>query len=91
MTDMVATLEGRSDVFRYAWFTGRVSPDPHYSSLLGVSGQLTSLGKLYLFPAALTRSGQTARRLDAAGGEAGQRGHAAHLLRDTALRRAHAR
>ena len=48
MTSMVATLEGRSDVFRYAWFTGRVSPDPHYSSLLGASGQLTGLGKLYL-------------------------------------------
>ncbi len=48
MTSMVATLEGRSDVFRYAWFTGRVSPDPHYSSLLGGTGQLTGLGKLYL-------------------------------------------
>ena len=48
MTDMVSTLEGRSDVFRYAWFTGRVSPDPHYSSLLGASGQLTGLGQLYL-------------------------------------------
>ncbi len=48
MTSMVATLEGRSDVFRYAWFTGRVSPDPHYSSLLGATGQLTGLGKLYL-------------------------------------------
>ena len=48
MTSMVATLEGRSDVFRYAWFTGRVSPDPHYSSLLGASGQLTGLGQLYL-------------------------------------------
>ena len=48
MTSMVATLEGRSDVFRYAWFTGRVSPDPHYSSLLGGTGQLTGLGELYL-------------------------------------------
>jgi Glycosyl hydrolase catalytic core len=48
MTEMVATLEQRSDVFRYAWFTGRVSPDPHYSSLLGAPGRLTTLGQLYL-------------------------------------------
>src|SRR5262249_28681724 len=48
MTEMVATCESRSDVFRYAWFTGRVSPDPHFSSLLGAPGQLTALGKLYL-------------------------------------------
>ena len=48
MTSMVATCEGRSDVFRYAWFTGRLSPDPHYDSLLGGSGQLTELGQLYL-------------------------------------------
>jgi hypothetical protein len=48
MTSMVATCEGRADVFRYAWFTGRVSPDPHFSSLLSTSGALTDLGKLYL-------------------------------------------
>ena len=48
MTEMVATLENRSDVFRYAWFTGRVSPDPHFSSLLGAPGRLTKLGQLYL-------------------------------------------
>jgi hypothetical protein len=36
------------DVFRYAWFTGRVSPDPHFSSLLGSPGVLTPLGQLYL-------------------------------------------
>ena len=48
MTDMVATCEGRADVFRYAWFTGRVTNDVHYSSLLGASGQLTGLGQLYL-------------------------------------------
>jgi Glycosyl hydrolase catalytic core len=48
MTDMVNTCETRTDVFRYAWFTGRVSPDPHFSSLLGASGQLTGLGQLYL-------------------------------------------
>jgi len=41
MTSMVATCESRSDVFRYAWFTGRLSPDPHYTSLLGATGQLT--------------------------------------------------
>ncbi|HWZ59911.1 MAG TPA: glycoside hydrolase family protein [Gemmatimonadaceae bacterium] len=48
MTDMVATCEGRADVFRYAWFTGRWTPDPHYTSLLGAAGQLTGLGALYL-------------------------------------------
>jgi hypothetical protein len=48
MTDMVKTCETRADVFRYAWFTGRVSPDPHFDSLLGATGQLTELGKLYL-------------------------------------------
>ncbi len=48
MTSMVQTLESRSDVFRYAWFTGRVNPDPHFSSLLGNPGQLTGLGQLYL-------------------------------------------
>ena len=48
MTAMVATCEQRSDVFRYAWFTGRWSPDPHYTSLLGAPGQLTALGDLYL-------------------------------------------
>lgn len=48
MADMVATCENRTDVFRYAWFTGRWSPDPHFTSLLGASGQLTDLGKLYL-------------------------------------------
>jgi Glycosyl hydrolase catalytic core len=45
---MVNTCETRSDVFRYAWFTGRVNPDPHFDSLLGASGQLTALGQLYL-------------------------------------------
>jgi hypothetical protein len=45
---MVATCESRADVFRYAWFTGRWNPDPHYTSLLGASGQLTGLGALYL-------------------------------------------
>ena len=48
MQDMVATCESRADVFRYAWFTGRLNPDPHFSSLLGAPGQLTALGQLYL-------------------------------------------
>jgi hypothetical protein len=48
MTAMVATCESRSDVFRYAWFTGRISPDPHFSSLLEAPGVLTPLGALYL-------------------------------------------
>jgi hypothetical protein len=48
MTEMVGTCESRSDVFRYAWFTGRLSPDPHFTSLLGATGVLTPLGTLYL-------------------------------------------
>ena len=48
MTDMVATCESRADVFRYAWFTGRINPDPHFDSLLGADGQLTALGQLYV-------------------------------------------
>ncbi len=48
MTSMVATCEDRSDVFRYAWFTGRVSPDPHFDSLLGAPGHLSTLGNWYI-------------------------------------------
>lgn len=48
MQEMVALLEARSDVFRYAWFTGRWSNDTHYTSLLGADGQLTELGQYYL-------------------------------------------
>lgn len=48
MTSMVSNLETRGDVFRYAWFTGRVSPDPHFSSLLAGAGVLTGLGQEYL-------------------------------------------
>jgi hypothetical protein len=48
MREMVAICERRADVFRYAWFSGRVSPDPHHSGLLGAPGQLTGLGRLYL-------------------------------------------
>ncbi len=48
MTGMVNDLEGRGDVLRYSWFTGRVSPDPHFDSLLGATGQLTALGQQYI-------------------------------------------
>ena len=48
MQDMVSTLETRADVFRYAWFTGRVSPDPHFDSLFSGTGELTPLGSEYL-------------------------------------------
>jgi len=48
MTDMVAICEERADVFRYAWFTGRWNPDPHFTSLLAGTGQLSALGKHYL-------------------------------------------
>ncbi len=48
MKEMVALCESRSDVFRYAWFTGRWNNDTHYSSLLSGNGQLTELGSYYL-------------------------------------------
>ncbi|WP_423193606.1 glycoside hydrolase family protein [Cupriavidus sp. H18C2] len=48
MREMVATCEQRPDVFRYAWFTGRWRPDPHFTSLLGADGELTELGRYYL-------------------------------------------
>jgi len=58
--DMVATLEGRSDVLRYAWFTGRWPNDTHATSLLAGSGQLTPLGQNYLnLPAAPAPCGTT--------------------------------
>lgn len=49
MTDMVATCESRSDVFRYAWFTGRWPDEANrHTSLLDQSGELTELGRHYL-------------------------------------------
>jgi Glycosyl hydrolase catalytic core len=48
MSQMVAVCEQRADVFRYAWFTGRLSPDPHFTSLLGSNGALSELGQYYL-------------------------------------------
>ncbi|MCO5979295.1 glycoside hydrolase family protein [Ideonella sp. NS12-5] len=48
MSDMVATCEARADVLRYAWFTGRWSPDPHFTSVLAAAGTLTELGQHYL-------------------------------------------
>jgi len=48
MKEMVGICEYRSDVVRYAWFMGRMSPDPHFSSLLGANGVLTEVGQYYL-------------------------------------------
>ncbi|OWQ92273.1 hypothetical protein CDN99_08035 [Roseateles aquatilis] len=47
MADMVKLCESRADVVRYAWFTGRWSPDPHFTSLLASPGALTELGQQY--------------------------------------------
>jgi hypothetical protein len=55
MTEMVTLLEGRADVARYAWFTGRWPNDTHHASLLGADGQLTELGRHYLSLPAGTR------------------------------------
>ncbi len=48
MEEMVAACEERDDVFRYAWFIGRMDNDQHFTSLLGAKGQLTELGQLYI-------------------------------------------
>jgi Glycosyl hydrolase catalytic core len=48
MSEMVALCESRADVFRYAWFTGRLDKDPHHASLLGADGELTALGRHYI-------------------------------------------
>jgi hypothetical protein len=49
MTQMVALAEGRSDVFRYAWFMGRWPNDVHHTSIFqDEAGQLTALGEAYL-------------------------------------------
>lgn len=48
MAEMVAVCENRTDVFRYAWFTGRMNDDPHFSSLLNEEGKLTELGQHYI-------------------------------------------
>ncbi|GGP25629.1 glycosyl hydrolase [Silvimonas amylolytica] len=46
--DMVKTLETRSDVFRYAWYTDRVTGNPVYINLLAGPGQLTNMGSQYV-------------------------------------------
>ena len=48
MRDMVNTCETRSDVYRYAWFTGRWSDPARFTSLLGAPGVLTALGRQYI-------------------------------------------
>jgi len=49
MEQMVSICENRDDVFRYAWFYGRVIPDNHFTSLFGPNpGELTILGETYL-------------------------------------------
>ncbi len=56
MTELVATCERRADVVRYAWFTGRWSPDPHHTSVLAGEGELTALGRHYVaLPAGAAR------------------------------------
>jgi hypothetical protein len=47
MTDAVAYLESEPAVFRYSWFSGRNNEIPNIN-LLGASGVLTELGKLYV-------------------------------------------
>jgi hypothetical protein len=44
MEDTVELLEHDKDVARYAWFMSRAGS----TSILGASGQLTSLGQLYV-------------------------------------------
>jgi len=48
MSEMVALCERREDVFRYAWFTGRVNPDPYFQRLFEGDGELSALGRHYI-------------------------------------------
>jgi len=49
MTEMVNVCESRADVERYAWFMGRWTPDPHFTSIFGdTPGELTAVGDAYL-------------------------------------------
>lgn len=50
LDEAVPLLEGRADVFRYAWFIGRSSPvNPAWPiDLLGAEGELTPLGQTYV-------------------------------------------
>jgi hypothetical protein len=46
--EAVPLLEGRADVFRYAWFTGRRNDTTWPVDLLGADGALTPLGEEYV-------------------------------------------
>jgi hypothetical protein len=51
MADMVGTCEARPDVFRYAWFTGRLGAndqDVHHTALLAGADELTDVGRHYI-------------------------------------------
>ncbi|MBB5192235.1 hypothetical protein HNQ50_002976 [Silvimonas terrae] len=45
---MVQTLETRSDVFRYAWYTDRAYGNPFFINLMAGPGQLTHMGTQYV-------------------------------------------
>jgi Glycosyl hydrolase catalytic core/Alpha-L-arabinofuranosidase B (ABFB) domain len=74
MAEMVATLESRSDVVRYSWFTGRWDNDIHSTSLLGGPGQLTDLGRAYLTQPFTFTSAAPIPPVDGAGGGTGSSG-----------------
>jgi len=45
---MTNILETRSDVYRYAWYTSRLSGNPLFINLLSGPGQLTAMGSQYV-------------------------------------------
>lgn len=45
MREAIPILEGRADVYRYAWFSGDPMPN---ARLLNADGSLTALGKIYV-------------------------------------------
>lgn len=44
---MIQVCEGRQDVERYAWFTGRWDNDIHFTQILLGNGILSDLGNVY--------------------------------------------
>lgn len=63
MKAALAYLDGDEDVFRYAWFSGRSSGNPHFG-LFGESGELTELGKIYVGIPEEIEHGLTLRVID---------------------------
>ncbi len=63
MRAALAYLDSDPDVYRYAWFSGRSSGNPHFG-LLGADGELTDLGRIYVGLPEVIENGVTLRVID---------------------------